>query len=107
MGFSCGVAAWEWGGWMSMARLRSSAKERGIRVLVCLEIRVWRIRGLMVMKVPSAGWRLLVKSRQIARGGGVKELLGGGAGEEAEVAHHVGVIAVAGMEGDLGQGYSR
>ena len=56
--------------------------------------------------VAKAGWRLLVKSRQIARRGASEELLGGGAGEEAEVAHHVGLIGVAGGEGDLGEGFS-
>src|SRR5438445_3399169 len=60
----------------------------------------------MLPRVAKAGWRLLVKSRQIARGGASEKLLGGGAGEEAEVAHHVGLVGVAGGERNLGEGFS-
>jgi hypothetical protein len=57
-------------------------------------------------KVANSEWPLLVKSRQITRAGALKKLLRGGAGEEAEVAHHVRLIAVTGFEGDLRKGLS-
>jgi hypothetical protein len=55
----------------------------------------------MPLKVANSGRMLLVKNRQIARGGSAKKFLRGGAREEAEVAHHVRLIAVAGFKGDL------
>src|SRR5882757_7747606 len=33
-------------------------------------------------------------------------MFGGGSGEEAEVVDHVGLVGVAGLEGDLGEGFS-
>ena len=55
-------------------------------------------------KVANIRQWLLVKSRQIARAGTAKELFRRGIREEPEVVHHMRLIAVAGLKGDLRKG---
>src|SRR6266851_4643784 len=56
--------------------------------------------------VANAERLLLVKSRQIARGSAAKKLFRRCAGEEPEVAHHVRLIVVTGLKGDLRKAFS-
>src|SRR6266702_6193009 len=57
-------------------------------------------------KVANMQRLLLVKSRQIAGRPAAKKLLRRCAGEEPEVAHHVRLIAVTGLKGDLRKVFS-
>jgi hypothetical protein len=90
---------------MRTARQASSANERCLPAWDGIE-RALRMGGLMLPKLAEEGWALLVKSRQIAREGVQEKLFRRGAGEEAEVAHHVRLIAVTGFKGDVREGLS-